>query len=156
MNHLLLSLVICATLGFGSVAFAKEAKKADQAKPVNTKCPVSDEAADPKVTVKHEGQTIAFCCKGCVKDFKKDPAKYVEKVAAEQGEGAADKGAEKAEGKDKKAGKTVNKNCAVHPENAVDASVAAADYKGKKVGFCCEDCAKEFNDDPDRFAKNVK
>ena len=27
-------------------------------------------------------QEIKFCCKGCVKDFKKDPLKYVAKLAA--------------------------------------------------------------------------
>jgi YHS domain-containing protein len=28
----------------------------------------------------YEGREIQFCCKGCVKDFKKDPAKYVKKL----------------------------------------------------------------------------
>jgi YHS domain-containing protein len=31
----------------------------------------------------HEGQTIKFCCKNCVKDFKADPKKYLTKLAAE-------------------------------------------------------------------------
>jgi YHS domain-containing protein len=25
----------------------------------------------------YEGREIKFCCEGCVKDFKKDPAKYI-------------------------------------------------------------------------------
>jgi YHS domain-containing protein len=29
---------------------------------------------------KYEGREIKFCCQGCVKDFKKDPAKYVKKI----------------------------------------------------------------------------
>lgn len=28
----------------------------------------------------YEGREIQFCCKDCVKDFKKDPAKYVKKL----------------------------------------------------------------------------
>lgn len=28
----------------------------------------------------HEGQEIKLCCKGCLKDFKKDPAKYLKKI----------------------------------------------------------------------------
>src|SRR5437899_8929538 len=28
----------------------------------------------------HEGREIKLCCKDCLKDFKKDPAKYVKKL----------------------------------------------------------------------------
>ena len=30
----------------------------------------------------HEGQEIKMCCKDCLKDFKKEPAKYLAKLAA--------------------------------------------------------------------------
>ena len=30
-----------------------------------------------------DGQTIKFCCKNCVKDFKKEPKKYLTKLADE-------------------------------------------------------------------------
>ena len=47
-------------------------------------CPVSGDKADPEVTYVHEGKTYAFCCKGCINKFKKDPSKYIaEKKAAE-------------------------------------------------------------------------
>jgi YHS domain-containing protein len=29
---------------------------------------------------KHEGREIKFCCKGCLKDFNKDPKKFVKKL----------------------------------------------------------------------------
>lgn len=29
----------------------------------------------------HEGQTIKLCCKSCLKDFKKDTATYLKKLA---------------------------------------------------------------------------
>jgi YHS domain-containing protein len=37
------------------------------------------EMGDPYV-FKYEGREIKFCCKGCVKDFKKEPAKYIKKI----------------------------------------------------------------------------
>ncbi|MBI1839886.1 MAG: hypothetical protein HYR88_03415 [Verrucomicrobia bacterium] len=68
---------------------AKDSKeKAAKAKPYPLKtCIVSDEKldADPSmksVAFNHEGQEIKLCCKSCMKDFKKDPAKYVKKLNA--------------------------------------------------------------------------
>jgi len=37
------------------------------------------EMGDPFV-YEYEGREIKFCCKGCVKDFKKEPAKYIKKI----------------------------------------------------------------------------
>ncbi len=33
------------------------------------------------VTTNYMGQEIKFCCKDCVKDFQKDPAKFLKKLA---------------------------------------------------------------------------
>lgn len=33
------------------------------------------------VVVVKDGQEFKFCCKGCIKDFNKDPARFVKKVA---------------------------------------------------------------------------
>ena len=49
-----------------------------------TKCIVSDDAFDhdkPVVFV-YQGQEIKLCCQDCRKDFDKDPAKYLTKLAA--------------------------------------------------------------------------
>lgn len=35
------------------------------------------------VVINHEGQEIKFCCKGCVKSFTKEPAKYLKKMEEE-------------------------------------------------------------------------
>ena len=47
------------------------------------KCIVTDEKlgehGKPYVFT-HEGQEIKLCCKGCLKDFKKEPAKYMKKI----------------------------------------------------------------------------
>jgi hypothetical protein len=44
-------------------------------------CIASDEDIDPEhaVGLVHEGREFIFCCKSCVKDFKKEPAKFVKK-----------------------------------------------------------------------------
>lgn len=51
----------------------------------NKICPVSGEEIkeDEVIKVEHEGKIYNFCCKACVKDFKKDPQKYIKKVEEE-------------------------------------------------------------------------
>jgi len=48
-------------------------------------CVVSDEKlgemGDAYVFT-YEGREIKLCCKSCLKDFKKDPAKYIKKIEA--------------------------------------------------------------------------
>ena len=55
-------------------------------KPLDT-CVVADEklGADPNMkpyVFTHEGREVKLCCKSCLKDFKKDTAKYVAKIEA--------------------------------------------------------------------------
>jgi hypothetical protein len=50
------------------------------------KCVVSDEnfggdMGDPYVFT-YQGREVKLCCKGCLKDFNKEPAKYVKKMEA--------------------------------------------------------------------------
>ena len=74
--------------------------KSEKAKPYTLKtCIVSDEKldADPNmksVSFTHEGQEIKLCCKSCMKDFKKEPAKYIKKLNAAANK--EDKGKKKA------------------------------------------------------------
>ena len=170
------SLIACVVLAFcfsGSVAAdAKSggtARKEDtKAKPINAKCPLMDEAIDPKVTTAYKGKTVGFCCESCIDDFKKDPEKYMKQIAAENKKAEDAKKGDKGKGKsgdkpaDKsdsqaagKAAKPVNKLCAVHPEDAVDPTVTTV-YEGKVVGFCCEDCLKKFDSDPKTYAAKLK
>ncbi len=46
----------------------------------NTKCPVSGDDIDSKVTAVYNGKTYAFCCADCIKSFNKDPEKYIAKA----------------------------------------------------------------------------
>ena len=49
-----------------------------------TKCLVTDEAFEhgKPYTFVHDGQEIKLCCKDCLADFKKEPAKYLSKLNA--------------------------------------------------------------------------
>lgn len=52
----------------------------------NKICPVSGEAIDSmgeSFKVEHEGKEYNLCCKMCVKDFEKNPEKYIKIVEAE-------------------------------------------------------------------------
>jgi YHS domain-containing protein len=85
---------------------SKDAKKKDE-KPkkeaeLNTKCPVTGDDADKTLTTEYKGRTIAFCCEDCIKDFKKDPQKYVAKLDKEK---AGKSGEKKNDGEREKDGK---------------------------------------------------
>ena len=59
-------------------------KKSDKLKPYTLKtCVVSGdklgEMGDPYV-YEYKGREIKFCCKGCLKDFNKEPEKYIKKI----------------------------------------------------------------------------
>lgn len=62
----------------------------------NTICPVSGDkvgSIGKPVYVEYQGKKIALCCKDCVKDFRRDPAKYAALAEKNQvAEGASMKG----------------------------------------------------------------
>ena len=50
----------------------------------------------------------------------------------------------------------VNKMCAVHGgDHTVDPDFYV-NYKGNKIGFCCEDCIADFKKDPAKYAASAK
>lgn len=53
------------------------------------------------------------------------------------------------------AGTPVNKYCMVSKKDAIDPKVTYL-YNGKTYGFCCEDCAKDFKKDPEKYLKDAK
>jgi YHS domain-containing protein len=78
------TVLIAAFAAAPLAAFAAE-KKDDTSKkpyPLET-CVVSGEKLDgmgKEFVFTYEGQEIKLCCKSCLKDFKKDPAKYMKKI----------------------------------------------------------------------------
>jgi YHS domain-containing protein len=70
-------------------------KKSEKPKPYPLKtCVVTDEKlgemGDAYVFT-HEGREIKLCCKSCLKDFKKDPAKYIKKLEEAEAKAKAKK-----------------------------------------------------------------
>ena len=70
------------------ISLAADQNSDKKAKPYVLKtCAVSDEklgSMGKPVSYVHEGREIQFCCKDCIKSFKKNPAKYVKKIEAEE------------------------------------------------------------------------
>ena len=94
-----------------------------------TTCPVMEgEKINKSLYVDYEGKRLYVCCKGCIQEVTKDPAKWFKKVEAE--------------------GVTLDKvqvNCPVTGDK-IDKKVFA-DYEGKRVYFCCAACVEKFNAD---------
>ena len=66
----------CASTESGSAAARKKPY------PLQT-CIVTDNALGSMgapITMVHKGQTVKFCCKPCVKEFKADPEKFLSKL----------------------------------------------------------------------------
>lgn len=66
----------CSTMG-------AHKRHEEKTKVVDNKiCPVSGQNIDEKtkVTYNYKGKTYNFCCASCVEEFKKDPAKYINKI----------------------------------------------------------------------------
>lgn len=91
----------------------------------------------------YRNRLVRFCCTDCVKDFQKDPDKFIAKlndaVIAKQG-----------------------------PTYPLTTCTVSGDKLGGEMGkpvdlvvgnrlvrFCCGDCQKDFNQDPARFLKMI-
>lgn len=82
----------CATVTLAADKPATDPKAAKPRPYVLKMCLVSDEKLDPgDPTIIYKGREIKVCCEGCVKDFKKDPEKYLKLIEAEEKKLAADK-----------------------------------------------------------------
>jgi len=49
----------------------------------------------------------------------------------------------------------INKKCPVSGDD-VDPKGKTLVYKGKTIGFCCNDCIDLFNKNPDKYADKIK
>jgi hypothetical protein len=87
MKQLALLTAAVAACGLAAViSIGQAAEKKPKPYPLDT-CVVADEklGADPNMkpyVFTHEGREIKLCCKSCLKDFKKDTAKYIAKIEA--------------------------------------------------------------------------
>ena len=83
MKTIRLSMLLAAAAMLGSVGSVRAESAIPKSYPL-TKCPVSeDKLGEHGKTVKvtaPDGTDVYLCCKDCLKDFKKDPAKYAKMV----------------------------------------------------------------------------
>lgn len=70
--------LIAVTAMLGTVALADKEPLQPQ-----TNCPVMGGKIDKKVYSDYDGKRVYFCCTGCIKQFKKEPDKYLKKLEAE-------------------------------------------------------------------------
>src|SRR5439155_4495940 len=113
MKHLIFTVLVACCL-IAPATLAADAKKADdkKPKPINTTCPLTDEKIDPAVTTQYKGKTVAFCCADCIKDFNKDPDKYMKKIEAQNKKNQKEADKKKGEQPSAAKGAAVNQFCA--------------------------------------------
>ncbi len=87
-----------------------------QLKP-QTSCPVLEGAIDKKLFVDYKGQRIYVCCSSCLDEVKKDPEKYIKKLAS-MGQGVEIIGEAATAAASPAA--TVTYTCPMHPEVVSD------------------------------------
>lgn len=56
----------------------------------NKFCPVSGDKVSGKNFVEYDGKRYGLCCEMCDKKFKKDPAKFLAKMAAQEAQEGAE------------------------------------------------------------------
>ena len=83
IKPLVTTVLLCAFCAAPLAGFAAE-QPTEKLKPCTLKtCIVSGdklgEMGAPFV-YKYKGREIKFCCKGCLKDFNKEPDKYIKKI----------------------------------------------------------------------------
>ena len=122
------SVMVCAVLAVGFMAFAAEEK----AKPFKATCPISGKPALEDKTADYKGAKVYFCCGNCPAAFTKETAKYSTKANHQLFA----------------TGQATQVKCPLSGGKLnPDATV---EIGGTKVGFCCENCqgkAKEAKGD---------
>lgn len=80
MRQCVLALLCACTFGLA----AEEAKPAEvKPYPIDHCLIMGDKVDKDSVTETYQGQEFRFCCKGCIRKFKKDPDKFVKMLADE-------------------------------------------------------------------------
>lgn len=103
---------------------------------VQVACPISGKACNPDQTSEVGGVAVHFCCKNC-------KAKV---------DGAGDEAVALVFGNLDK-GFTLQTECPISGK-AIKAD-KSVDYKGKKVYFCCGNCPKAFEKNPEKYTAKL-
>ncbi len=120
-----------------TVSASEKAGSAKKELGPQTVCPVMGGKINKASYVDVKGKRIYLCCQGCDKAIKKDPDKYIKKMA-ENGEKPAE-----LQTVCPVMGGKINKNVYV-------------DVKGKRIYLCCPGCDKAIKKDPDKYIKKME
>ena len=81
MNKIMLAIlaILIAFFAVGPVA----AEENTPGQNMQTTCPVMGGKINKDIYTDYKGERVYFCCEGCIPEFQKDPAKYVQKLENE-------------------------------------------------------------------------
>ena len=134
MKTIIAAMVIAQLITVSTGLTADAEKK--ELKP-QTVCPVMGGKIDKAQYLDHESKRIYICCAGCMGALKKDPAKYIAKMA-ENGEKPAD----------------LQTVCPVMG-GKIDKD-QYLDHKGKRIYICCGGCMGALKKDPDKYIAKME
>lgn len=117
-------------------AQAGEAKAAQASARVQKTCPVSGKPVNKNTFIEYEGQKVYFCCNECPAKFKASPEKHLPALYRQIYP------------------QRVQVTCPVMGE-AIDGKTFI-DFKGQRVGFCCDDCPPKFKAHPGKYAAELE
>jgi YHS domain-containing protein len=140
-NHITaFTAVMTAVMLSVSVVSAQTGKPA-QLTP-QTICPVMGGKISKNVYADFEGKRVYFCCKGCIPEFNRDPAKYMKKLE-EMRQVPEALPALKPQTTCPVMGGPIDKKLHV-------------DYKGKRIYVCCKSCMAKVNKNPEKYLKKLE
>ena len=178
MKHLHLLIIIACSGLMASAATGNESAQQESASddnPINATCPISKEPITASAgTVEYEGQSIGFCCAGCIRAFNAwDDARKDEFVALATASSASSQSTQPAmpssdEQTPEKQATEVTKDeilAAQMLHYPIDTCIVGGGklgsmgdpvnhiHSGRLFRFCCAGCIPTFEKDPDEFIK---
>ena len=145
-TSLVTTVMFSAAIGFTQTCHVDTSKSActvpsKQLKPQSA-CPVMGGKINRNVYADFEGKRVYFCCKGCIPEFNKEPAKYMKKLEV-MGQSAETLPALKPQTTCPVMGGAIDKKLYVN-------------YKGKRIYVCCGDCLAKVKKNPEKYLKKLE
>ena len=145
MKKLSIILAILTTLFLVSCSQGKTGPDNDHAShdhsaqmSAQTICPIEGGKIDKSVYTDYKGHRVYYCCKGCDKDFMKDPERHLKAMAS--------KGITTAK---------LQSTCPVSGDLLENKDVFANTEKGK-IYVCCKKCKSKVEKAPDEYIKKLQ
>lgn len=132
-----MSVILVTPVFAGKGSEGSSVEKSEPKMKAQTLCPVMGGKINPDLYVDVNGKRIYVCCRGCVAEVKKHPAKYIKKLE-DQGVTLPD----------------LQTTCPVtgdkiNPDLYVD-------VKGKRIYTCCKDCISTIKKNPEKYIKKLE